>query len=416
MAKIKLPKWLSEIWGKCNRGETVFRRFRKTIVVEANPSPSYTRTSAQDKVRKAYRTALIEWQKMSEEEREVWREKGRQLGLPAYQTYMKYRLLELLKIPFAYEITIDNTNNSNDLEDYQVLLKVENDSDFFSTVQDPKYMEFYDSDKTTLLNHYVEEWDDVNFNARIWIKIPLIPANATKKIYLKVNTSRTTDLSDPHSVFDVFDDFEDGVIPDDYKIKTTAYASVSEENGMLHIVTSSSEDKSGASVLIPYSNPKLPFIIETELKTTALYGAGEPGAYIGIADSDFEYHTYYAWPYYSTIEFGVMLYTSQGYYGRLREYADSTSPSAVFDTNSKTMAGVWWSIKAIVTQSQAIFKAVNENGEEINLSKSITLSAHDFAYIMLGKGDYQKSADTYFKYIRVRRYADPEPTVTYSKL
>ena len=208
MAKIKLPKWLSEVYGKCNRGETVFRRFRKTIVLEANPSPSYTRTEKQDKVRKAYAQALREWYKLSPEEREEWREKGRPLGLPAYQTFMKYRIKELLASIWIYELTIDNSSNSNTLNDYQVLLRVNNDSDFFSTVQDRKFMEFYDSDKETLLNHYVELWDDVNYNARIWIKIPEIPANGVKKIYLKRNTLRTEDLSNGDKVFDFFDGFE----------------------------------------------------------------------------------------------------------------------------------------------------------------------------------------------------------------
>ena len=109
-----------------------------------------------------------------------------------------------------YEIIIDNSANSNDLTDYQVLLTITGDAQFFSDCNDDdKVIEIYDEDKATLIPFYVEEWDVANKNARIWIKVPLIPANSIKKVYLKVNPSRTESLSNPYNVFIRFDDFED---------------------------------------------------------------------------------------------------------------------------------------------------------------------------------------------------------------
>jgi len=201
MAKIKLPKWLDEIWGKCNRGETVFRRFRKTIVVEANPSPSYTRTSKQDRVRRAYRYALDDYRKLSPEQREVYKLKGYRFNLPAYQMYMKERIPFYLKVLDYYKIIIDNSNNSNDLTDYQILLSVNNDSEFFSTIENKTCIEVYDEDGKTLLPFWVEEWDSINYNARIWIKVPLIKANSVKSLFLIANKDRSECLSDPYATF-----------------------------------------------------------------------------------------------------------------------------------------------------------------------------------------------------------------------
>jgi len=131
-----------------------------------------------------------------------------------------------------YEITIDNTNNANDLTDYQILLEITNDPQFFEDCSyDQKYLEFYDEDKTTLLNHYVELWDTVNYNAKIWIKVPSIQANSTKKIYLRINKGRTEDLSNGDATFDFFDDFEDGVI--DTSKWTVISGDWVEENGYL---------------------------------------------------------------------------------------------------------------------------------------------------------------------------------------
>ena len=109
---------------------------------------------------------------------------------------------------FAYEITIDNSSNPNELTDYQILLSIENDPTFFEDCEgNQTFLEFYDEDQETLLSHYVEEWDTTNNNAKIWIKIPQIPASSTKKIYLKINKARTEDLSNPEQTFDFFDDF-----------------------------------------------------------------------------------------------------------------------------------------------------------------------------------------------------------------
>jgi hypothetical protein len=81
----------------------------------------------------------------------------------------------------------------------------------------------YDTDQATQLSFYVEKWDTTNKNAVIWIKVPSIPASATKDIYLKFNHGRTSYLSNPDPVFLFFDDF-DGTALDttkwDYNIAT----------------------------------------------------------------------------------------------------------------------------------------------------------------------------------------------------
>ena len=106
-----------------------------------------------------------------------------------------------------YKIIIDNSQNNNTLTDYQVMVKI-TDPAFFSKCTEQKFVEFYDEDKQTLLNHYTEKFDKANNIAIFWVKVPNIPANGIKTIYLKINTSRTEDLSNGEAVFEFFDDFE----------------------------------------------------------------------------------------------------------------------------------------------------------------------------------------------------------------
>jgi len=82
------------------------------------------------------------------------------------------------------------------------------DPAFFAKCTEQKFVEFYDEDKQTLLNHWTEKFDPTNNEAIFWVKVPNIPANGTKTIYLKINTSRTEDLSNGDNVFEFFDDFE----------------------------------------------------------------------------------------------------------------------------------------------------------------------------------------------------------------
>ncbi len=219
MAKVKLPKWLSEVYGKVSRTSIAFRRFRNTIVLEADPSPSYTRSQAQASQRDRYKQAIQEWRTLDNATKEYYRELGRRYNLPAYHMFMKEKLKAPPTAQFLYSITIDNSQNANTLTDYQILLNIQNDAQFFQDIPDPSKMEFYDEDQTTLLNHYVELWDNANYNAKIWIKIPTIPGGQSKTIYLKYNPDRTQDISDPYNVFEYFEDWETGQIdPNKYTI------------------------------------------------------------------------------------------------------------------------------------------------------------------------------------------------------
>jgi hypothetical protein len=82
-------------------------------------------------------------------------------------------------------VTINNTNNSNELTDYQVLVVV----DTASLIQQGKMqadcddIRFTDSDGSTLLPYWLE--GPINAaNTKIWVKVPSIPASGVKVIYL----------------------------------------------------------------------------------------------------------------------------------------------------------------------------------------------------------------------------------------
>jgi hypothetical protein len=81
-------------------------------------------------------------------------------------------------------VTITNTQ-ANDLTDYQVLVTVDTASLIAAgkMKDDGSDIRFTDSDGVTLLPYWVEGPINAS-NTKVWVKVPQIPANGTKTIYL----------------------------------------------------------------------------------------------------------------------------------------------------------------------------------------------------------------------------------------
>jgi hypothetical protein len=208
MTKLSLTKILKEVRGTLGKTLTTFRVWKERQVLEDYPKPTYTRTSKQDQQRIHYRYCCDKWHTLTDEEKASYKEKASNLGLTAFNVFMS----ECLKAPmivFKYKVTINNTQLNENLTNYQIKLVVSNDSFFFNDFNNShQYLEVYDSDQTTMLNFWVEQWDITNHNATIWIKVPSIQASSSRIIYLAYNPNRTATLSSKDKTLDFYDDFD----------------------------------------------------------------------------------------------------------------------------------------------------------------------------------------------------------------
>jgi len=98
---------------------------------------------------------------------------------------------------YRREITIDNTQNSNNLTDYQILVTLDTQSLISQGKMrsDCGDIRFTDSDGVTLLNYWQESSD------KFWVKVPSIPASSTKTIYVYYGNPDATSLSNAGNVF-----------------------------------------------------------------------------------------------------------------------------------------------------------------------------------------------------------------------
>jgi hypothetical protein len=287
--------------------------------------------------------------------------------------------------PFNYEITINNSQNNNTLSDYQVLLNISNDSIFFSTVGDKKFMEFYDTDKATLLNHYVELWDNVNYNAKIWIKIPNIPASSTKKIYLKKNASRTTDLSNPYNTFDFYDDFN--VDLSKWTIVSGTWT-LSADDSLSVLKSASNEGEQIRSSTFSIKNCR----IITKFRFPTVSAQNRYGTLARWQDANNSY-----------------LFQVDPNYNQLQIY--------------KNVGGGWYIITSTPYSADVQYHIMDcrllETSLKIYFDGVLKLQATDSQFNVSGKVGFRKGGTGYYyyvDYVEVVKYTEPEPSLTYTKL
>lgn len=109
---------------------------------------------------------------------------------------------------FYREITISE-NSGETLTDYQVLIELNGENFPVKAKRDGSDLRFEDSYGKEL-NYWIEEWDVRAKEAKIWVKVPSIPANEDVKINMWYLNLRARAVSDGVATFEFFDDFEDG--------------------------------------------------------------------------------------------------------------------------------------------------------------------------------------------------------------
>ena len=105
-------------------------------------------------------------------------------------------------------ITINNTQNSNTLTDYQVLVTLDTKSLISAGKMrsDCGDIRFTD-ENNNLLNYWIESGCNTT-STKIWVKVPNIPASSSTTIYVYYGNSSATSLSNGDATFPLFDDFK----------------------------------------------------------------------------------------------------------------------------------------------------------------------------------------------------------------
>ncbi len=104
------------------------------------------------------------------------------------------------------DITIKEKSGST-LTDYQVSLQMSGGNFPANARPDGADIRFTDENGTELA-YWIENWDYDGRNAKIWVKVPQIPANGESKIVMYYGNPAATGASNGEATFEFFDDFD----------------------------------------------------------------------------------------------------------------------------------------------------------------------------------------------------------------
>ncbi|KPJ48433.1 hypothetical protein AMJ40_07490, partial [candidate division TA06 bacterium DG_26] len=109
---------------------------------------------------------------------------------------------------YRMEVVVDNSGNPSGLTDYQVKVLLSSVNFDFSHAQSGgEDVRFTEGDGITLIEHWIEYWDDVGEEALMWVKVPSIPASGSETVYMYYGNPSASDSSDGDGTFELFDDF-----------------------------------------------------------------------------------------------------------------------------------------------------------------------------------------------------------------
>ena len=114
--------------------------------------------------------------------------------------------------PSQYTRTIYIKENSgNDLTDYQVLINLSGTNFPAEANESGADIRFVD-ENGTVLNYWIEEYNCSAKDAKIWVKVPEMLANKTVALQMCWGNPSATPMSDGDAVFEFFDDFSGTVL------------------------------------------------------------------------------------------------------------------------------------------------------------------------------------------------------------
>jgi hypothetical protein len=316
-------------------------------------------------------------------------------------------------------VTIDNTANPNTLTDYQVLVVV----DTASLITQGKMrsdcgdIRFTDEDGVTLLGYWIESGCNTA-STRIWVKVPSIPASSTKTIYLYYGNPAASSMSNADATFLLFDDFL-GTSLNTSKWTwfyiaghNDCYVSnVTVSNGLLTIEAQSDDTVPPYCFIAVQSLATFnyPVVIHANLSAPNWGGRGSAGYYRGV-EYGFRNDT-------PTAESNTFVSVSYNEGGRRLTASTAGRSSSTSDYTALNPIVFHVTVVVWVPGSSALWY-VNRS-----LAGSLTSNVPPSTYSLpvelkvahWGTTSYP-SGKLIVDWVFVRKYADPEPTISVSTI
>ena len=238
------------------------------------------------------------------------------------------------------------------------------------------------------LPYYIEKWDSQNEQAKVWVKVPKIPANGSVDLYIYYSNPSAESESDGEAVFEFFDDFSTN---EKWTISNTNYIWINTNEGRLYY-------KSGVAAYayaqLPQTYNKFKLYVKGVRTRSDQYGVvrvelvDSPASWnnennaVGIQISYNNDGDYITWADSGTVSYTSNYITEQlnTEYTRLLEYDGSVATLQVIEIASSS---------------------ISENVGAIEGLDTLQVNTRD-----------RSGQEGYLSLIYLTKYAEQEPTVT----
>ena len=297
---------------------------------------------------------------------------------------------EEMHLKYRIPIVIDNTANSNTLTDYQILVTLDTQSLIYqgklrSDCGDIRFTNStsYNSGNWTISYPYWLESGCNTSNTRIWVKIDSIPASSNKTIYMYYGNPLATSESNGTAVFDFFDDFSEDLS----KWTVTHGTDFSIENETLKVIKTATSNP-GDVILADVTTDEgiIEYNIMPENNSPVgpvFWSTSDAGDFWAIGPVPAENYTC------------VNHWVGDGFAGGCQD------PGPLLRNY-----GTWDREKLVFTSDG---KVKFYYGDKISINTSGKSPRNGSIGIWLSWS--QPNATAYFDNFRLRKYADPEPSI-----
>jgi len=302
---------------------------------------------------------------------------------------------------YRKSIIIDNTNNSNNLTNYQIRIGASYNSHMKSDFSD---IRFVDSNNITLLDYWIKSYISSD-SSTFWVEIPSISGNSLKTIYMYYGNSSAVSLSSGEATFRLFDDFNDNSINNFKWQLIDGYGEIKEQNQRLEVKAKSVESWALREWLKTINTYDSPLAIDFD-------GYGEQS---GANPIHHEVASRWDGLVRPLEEYGL---PQNAILTKLHDAGSSAGNSQIFKypgedllaTSENVLNAQTWYSYSITDDSSKVTLYYDDT----KLTEA-TASFSGGSYVGLTAREYPNPYSVYFDNVRIRNFANPEPSVTFNQ-
>ena len=295
-------------------------------------------------------------------------------------------------------------NSGNDLTDYQVLINLSGNNfptEANETGADIRFVDEYGN----TLNYWIEEYNHSANKARIWVKVPEIHANKMVILQMYWGNPDATAMSDGSTVFESFDNFEEGSL-DNWEVVAGNWQIITESGN--NVVKGRQGSNTHHGLAWEKTIPLIPGIeIKAKIKNTDPYSSSPGRVDSGLYWGDTSLVGSALPGYAANVDnrkHRIRVVKSNGHETYL-----ASSSITYMDSNK-----YYTYIFQILNDGTLVSKILDGDTEIYGLS------SNDLTYVSASKhpgffADFDGGAGYWDDFI-VRKYTSPEPTVTFGPI